>query len=272
MPSTPSSAPGSLNRAERLLVVDDEKSIRLVISETLQAQGWRVETAADPAGALRICTREPIDLALVDLKMPGPMDGIDLLVEMQTRWASMIVIMMSGYGTLDSAIRALRQGASDYVTKPASMSQIIESVERGLAKRRDQVRHHQLIAQIEDTLRELKQDRALDQSADGLPHDRFIQTPRLTLDRQKRLVVRGTTPIELTATEFDLLDYMANHSDRVVTAGELVKATQGIELPEKTARPIIRVHIRRLRQKLEDDPDHPQILLTVHSKGYRFAN
>lgn len=260
-----------MNQRERILVVDDENSIRLVVCDALESQGYDVVTAAGSAEALRACEQQEFDLALVDLKMPGPMDGIGLLSVILSRWSQTIIIMMSGYGTLDSAINALRKGATDYITKPASMSQIIESVERGLAKRREDHRHQQLIAQIEETLRELKRERASTFTAETTEAERFVRTSEITIDRHKRLVVRGDKGIELTATEFDLLDYMARNADRVVTASELVKATQGYELAEIDARPMIRVHIRRLRQKLENDPENPQTIVNVRGKGYRFA-
>ena len=256
---------------EHILVVDDEAAIRLVICDALESHGYQVTTAADPAEALQSCERQEFDLALIDIKMPGNVDGLDLLTDITRRWPQTVVIMMSGYGTLDSAINALRKGALDYITKPASMSQIIESVERGLARRREESRHQHLIAQIEETLRELKRERATAALAENTEAERFVQTSEITIDRQKRLVVRGGESIELTATEFDLLDYMARHADRIVTASELVKATQGYEISDIDARPMVRVHIRRLRQKLERDPDNPRTIVNVRGKGYRFA-
>jgi DNA-binding response OmpR family regulator len=260
-----------MEKKDYILIVDDEKSIRTVIADTLESQGYPVQTAESPDAALRICEKEIISLALVDLKMPGPMDGLGLLSVIHSRWQQTVIIMMSGYATLDSAIIALREGASDYIIKPTSMSQIVESVERGLAKRRDESRHQQLINQIEVSLCELKREHASTNADEAGENNRFVKTSTLTIDRRKRLVVRGIQSVELTATEFDLLDYLARHSDRVVSASELVKATQGYDLIDRDARPIVRVHIRRLRQKLEDDPDKPQIILNVRGKGYRFA-
>jgi len=260
-----------MDKKESILVVDDERSIRTVIGDTLESHGYSVQTAESPDQAIRICEDETISLALIDLKMPGHMDGLELLSVLHSRWSQMVIIMMSGYATLDSAIVALREGASDYITKPASMSQVVESVERGLAKRREESRHQQLIHQIETSLRELKREHASTEADIAVENDRFVKTPMITLDRRKRIVVRGTELVELTSTEFDLLDYLARHSDRIVTASELVKSTQGYTLKEEDARPLVRVHIRRLRQKLEEDPDNPRIILNVRGKGYRFA-
>ncbi|MEW5718080.1 MAG: winged helix-turn-helix domain-containing protein, partial [Chloroflexota bacterium] len=120
------------------------------------------------------------------------------------------------------------------------------------------------------TLHELKtEDKSL--PADPQVTQRFAQTATLVIDRQKRLVVRGNELLELTATEFDILDYLARHSDRVIMANELIKAIQGYDVVETDARPIVRVHIQRLRQKLGDDPENPRYILNVRGKGYRFV-
>jgi DNA-binding response OmpR family regulator len=110
-----------------------------------------------------------------------------------------------------------------------------------------------------------------EQPIDSSGRERFVKTPRLTIDRQKHLVVQEDQLLELTPTEFDTLDYLATYSDRVVTARELVQAAQGYDLAEANARPIVRVHLQRLRQKLGDDPDHPRVILNVRGKRYRFV-
>jgi DNA-binding response OmpR family regulator len=255
---------------DRILIVDDEKTIRTVLSEALLAHGYQVAEAADAPEALRALARETFDLALLDLKLPGSMDGLGLLQHIHTHAPQTVVIMLTAYATLDSAVAALRQGAYDYLTKPASIPQIIESVERGIAKKREDHRRLQLIDHLEQTLEELKQEgRATPTGA--IVEARFVKTPSLMLDRQKRLAVRGDQPLLLTATEFDLLDYLAQHADRVVTAREIVKEIQGYDLAEVDARPLVRVHIQRLRQKLEDDPDNPRYILNVRGRGYRFV-
>ncbi len=260
-----------MTNAERILVVDDEKAIRAVLTGALEDQGFAVQAAASPAEALAICEESVFDLALIDLKMPGPLDGIDLLRAIRRRWPQTTVIMLSGYATLDSAISALREGAYDYLTKPASTVQILESVNRGLAKRREESRQQQLIANLEDTLRELKRPTKSEASNESNPSARFVKRSGLMIDRQKRLVVQNSCLIDLTPTEFDLLDFLAAHAGRVVTAHELIRAAQGYDLVEADARPILRVHLQRLRRKLGDDPKEPRIIQNVRGKGYRFV-
>lgn len=255
---------------ERILIVDDEKTIRMVIADALEAQGFQINTAASPAEALDIFDKTPCDLALIDLKMPGTMDGIGLLKEIRQRSPQTVVIMLTGFATFDSAIAAMREGAFDYLTKPASITQIIESVQRGLAKQREDIQRQRLIAQLEQTLHTLRAENEKIQSPIDVS-ERFTRTATLVIDRYKRLVIRGTDLLDLTSTEFDILDYLARHADRVVTASELVKATQGYDLIEADARPLIRVHIQRLRQKLEDDPENPRFITTIRGKGYRFV-
>ena len=177
--------------------------------------------------------------------------------------------MLTAYASLDSSIAALRNGAYDYLVKPASLHQIVESVSRGLAKKRVEAQRYETIARLEETLRMLKQEN-LAQPAPDIP-ERFVQISSLTIDRQKRLAVLDREPLSLTATEFDLLDYLVRHCDRIVTASELVKTIQGYDLVEADARPIVRVHIQRLRQKLGDDPDRPRYILNIRGRGYRFA-
>ncbi|MBI5305802.1 MAG: response regulator transcription factor [Chloroflexi bacterium] len=258
-------------RPEKILLADDEATIRTVIKDTLESHGLSVYCAADSAQAWHACQETEFDLALLDIKMPGPIDGIGLLTRIHAHAPQTVVIMMTGYAALDSVITALRQGAFDYLTKPASMTQIVASVERGLAKRQDALRRQQLINNLENTLRALKHEDQTAAALDTPNGKRFAQTQHLTLDRQKRLVALGDLPVDLTPTEFDLLDYLATHAERVVTARELVHAAQGYDLAEVDARPIVRVHLQRLRQKLGDNPQHPKIILNVRGKGYRFV-
>jgi two-component system, OmpR family, response regulator len=200
------------------------------------------------------------------LKLPGAVDGIGLLTELRRLSPKMVVVMLTGYATLDSAISALRLGAHDYLTKPITMSQLIESVERGLMKQDEESRRRELVGRIEETLRELKSADA----AESEPLDRFTRKGALTIDRQKRIVVLENQPIALSTTEFDVLDYLTQHAEHIVSARELLKAMQGYDLQEKEALPIVRVHIQRLRQKLQDRSDHPRFIANVRGKGYHF--
>ena len=253
-----------------ILVVDDEKTIRTVITEALRREGYLAQSACNADEALQLCEQNPFDLALIDLKMPGSMDGIGLLQAIRRRWATLPVIVLTGYGTLDSAIAAIRSGAVDYIPKPANLPQIFSSVERGLEKGRQGARREQVIRQLEEIIH------GTGQPPPAVPprissDKSTVETSSLAIERQRRIVTRNGIAIELTDTEFSLLEFLMRCSDQVVTAQELLQGIQGCVVTEREARPIVRVQIQRLRRKLEDDPDHPRYILTVRGRGYRFV-
>lgn len=253
-----------------ILVVDDEKTIRTVVSEALRRKGHIAQLAANADDALRLLEYSSFDLALIDLKMPGKLDGLGLLNEMSRRWPQMVVIVLTGYGTLDSAIAAIRQGAHDYILKPVDLAQIVASVERGLAKRGEEAAREDMIDRLEEMVRGLRRQSTAPR-AERSPSEWSFDSPALKIDHRRRLAIRNGEELSLTAAEFDLLEYLARNVERVVTAAELIKATQGFDVSEAEARPLVRVQIQRLRRKLEENPDHPRHILNVRGVGYRFV-
>jgi DNA-binding response OmpR family regulator len=254
---------------ERILIVDDEKNIRLVLTEALEARGHHVWAVGSGAQALEACSHMTFAVALVDLKLPG-MTGLELLAQMQRRWPQTVIILLTGYASLDSAVEALRYGAFDYLLKPAKLSEVVASVERALSKARDEQRHLHLLDQLTNVLTELKSNNQAQQDDPTAGPEAPHQPPTLSIDPYRRLVRHGERAIRLSNTEFDLLLYLAQNADRVVSARELLRAIQGYDVSEAEARSIIRVHIQRLRRKLEEDQQQPQYVLTVRGKGYRF--
>ncbi len=225
----------------KILVVDDEETIRLTVSAALKKRGFETTTAADARQALRALSQTKFDMAILDLKLPGGMDGVGLLTEIRAHSPETLTMMISAHATLDSAIVALRQGAFDYLLKPFTMAQLVERVEHALTKRQENVT-----------------------ASPGQPVG-------LLIDRQQRSVLHDGVEVTLSVTEFDILAYLIEHADRVVSASEVMRAVQGYELEELDARTILRVHIQRIRQKLGDDPENPRHILNVRSKGYRFV-
>jgi len=231
----------------RVLIVDDEETIRVTVSAAMRRAGFETQTAADAVQAMELLERHSFDLAFLDLRLPGAMDGVALLSEIRSRSPETEVIMISAHATLESAIAALRLGAFDYLLKPFTMLQLVEIAERAMAKRRE-------------TSRAVSSETA----------ERAEQMPRIRVDRLQRMVFHDGKPVTLSATEFDILVFLMDHSDRVVSASELMRAVQGYDIDERDARTIVRVHIQRIRQKLGDDPDNPHYIQNVRGKGYRF--
>lgn len=259
-----------LTRASaHIMVVDDEPAARLSLAELLSLEGYEVSTAASGEEATELFQDGPFDLAIVDLKMPG-MDGLDVVEALQKHSPETVVIMLTAHGTLETAVQAMRKGAHDYLLKPANVNEIIVSVKAGLEKRRRLLRRRELLSLMQHTLAAIKDEAQMPSTEPPLVTDRFLQVREVLLDQQKHLATVRGEPLELTPTEFKLLVYMLSNPDRVLSPQELVREVQGYEADHWEARSIIRVHIRRLRQKLEPEPGNPTYVITVRGAGYMF--
>jgi DNA-binding response OmpR family regulator len=258
----------TLLRGARLMIVDDERTTRLSLSEIFTLRGAHVVTAADGQEAITRLRESNVDLIVLDLKMPG-MSGLQVVEEAQRISPGTVIILLTAHASVDSAISALRQGVFDYVLKPAQPRTIVEVVERALVKRQEYTRRQNLVGLMEQTVNALKGgemrtagERPL-QTATGP-----LQVGPIRVDMQRREASVSGQSLVLTPTEFDTLAYLAQHVDRVVSCRELVRAVHGYDTTEHEARPIMRVHIHRLRQKIEADAEHPERLLTVRAAGY----
>ncbi|HLF29101.1 MAG TPA: response regulator transcription factor [Anaerolineae bacterium] len=257
------------NASYHILVVDDEMAMRATLSEILSGEGYRVSTAENGEAALELLRQTPIDLMLLDLKMAG-LDGLQVTEAAQQLSPDTVIVMLTAHGTLESAINAMRRGAHDYLLKPAAVPEILAAVERGLKHRTQSLRQRDLIALMQRAIQELQVPGA-GTAGESTGRDRFIQSRGVSLDLQRHVATANGNLLDLTLTEFKLLAYLMQHPDQVVSPRELVSAVQGYEADEHEARAIIRVHIRRLRQKMEPDPDNPEYVLNVRGVGYLFA-
>jgi DNA-binding response OmpR family regulator len=254
----------------RLLIVDDEKAMRVSLSEIFSLRGALVTTAADGREAVELLNQRDFDLMLLDLKMPG-MSGIQVLEVAQKLRPGTVVILLTAHATLDSAISALRRGAFDYLLKPCEPRALIAGVERGLVKRAEFLRRQNLVGLMEQTVSALKTDArplASTPAAQPAPEDGILRAADITVDTKKRMALLGGQPLTLSPTEFSVLAYFVRHPDRAIPCAELVRGSMGYECNEQEARPVMRVHIHRLRQKIEADPARPERLVTVRSAGY----
>lgn len=254
-----------------IMVVDDEPAARLSLAELLSLEGYEVSAAASGEEAVGLLAERSFDLAIVDLKMPG-MDGLEVVEELQKQSPDTIIIMLTAHGTLETAVQAMRQGAHDYLLKPANVNEIMTSVKAGLDKRRRVVRRRELLSLMQHTLAAITDEAPMPPTEPPVMSDRFLQVREVLVDQQKHLATLRGESLDLTPTEFKLLVYMLSHPDRVLSPQELVREVQGYEADHWEARSIIRVHIRRLRQKLEPDPADPVYITTVRGAGYMFPS
>ncbi|MBN1680288.1 MAG: response regulator, partial [Anaerolineae bacterium] len=219
-----------------ILVVDDEGAIRYSISKTLQRVGYQVHTAASGEEALEMMQHQDYDVVLTDIRMPG-VSGVELLGKIKEQAPDAVVILLTGYANLETAIESLRLGAHDYLTKPSSSQNIRESVARGI-ERAHNLRHRRLLLNsIRQSAEELTGDHADDAISSAMAraaNETPVVTPvttmnigPLTIYPGRYQISVGDQPIDLTPTEFDLLLYLAAHRGRVVPCSELVREVRG---------------------------------------------
>jgi two-component system, OmpR family, phosphate regulon response regulator PhoB len=223
----------------KVLVVDDDGAVRSVLRRGLEAQGFVVDEAADGAEALERVPDSRPDVVLLDLMMPGP-DGFDVLVQLHALGTPVIVI--TGQGELSDRVTGLDLGADDYVIKPVSPIEVA--------------------ARVRSVLRRA---RGADDDDDGV-----IALDGLVIDPATREVHVDGAVVATTVKEFDLLLHLVRNPRRVLTREQLLVAVWDSS-PAWQDPATVTEHIRRLRRKVERDPDDPRWIRTVRGVGYRFT-
>jgi DNA-binding response OmpR family regulator len=262
------------HRSARILVVDDEVSARISLAEVLRLEGYGVEIAESGEQALDILSKQaPFDLMILDLKMPG-MDGLTVTKTVQKSSPETVIILLTAFGTLETAIQAIRSGAHDYLLKPCPIPQILESVHEGLTKRRQEQHRRELVGQLEKMMSQLVAVERGETPVLNIPaqDEQCLKVQDVELSRDRHTVAVNGELVDLTPTEFKLLACMMERPNEVCSPQELVRNAQGYETDPWGARAIVRVHIRRLRQKLEPDPVNPRYIVNVRGVGYMFPS
>jgi two-component system KDP operon response regulator KdpE len=223
----------------RILLVDDEAAIQRTVGPLLRARGYDVEIAGTGTDALKIVADHPPDLIVLDLALPD-LEGTEVC--RRVRAASRVpIVVLSARGAETDKVNALDVGADDYVTKPFGPEE--------------------LLARIRVALRRVKSE---DETESG-----HFRAGDLTIDYDRRRVVRGDGEIRLTPKEFELLSLLARNHDRVLTHRAILRAVWGpnaVEHPEH-----LWTLVAQLRKKIEPDPANPRYLLSEPWVGYRFA-
>jgi two-component system, OmpR family, phosphate regulon response regulator PhoB len=225
--------------AAKVLVVEDEGEIRDLVSYTLESEGFAVLPAANGMEAFERLANETPDIVVLDLMMPA-ISGLEVLQTIRQKSAALPIIILSALGNEENRVRGLQLGADDYMTKPFSP--------------------RELVARIQAVLRRTNGATAAQTT---------INYTGLTIDLAAREVwVRGGL-IETTAKEFDLLAFLAASPGRVFTRHQLLREVWQSS-SEWQQEGTVTEHIRRLRVKVEEDPERPKWLQTVRGVGYRF--
>lgn len=257
-----------------ILLIDDEASLRQTLMRILQRSGFEVTTAADGEEALRRLSDNSFDLIFLDIRLPK-ISGLEVLERIRQLDIKTPVILLTAHGTLQSALDAIRLGATDYLLKPVNPELLLK---RTQALVREQVilrRRQELQAQIELLQAELRTlEQGLEEgeavNAGQLPgQDRYLTRGRLVLDLQARRATLAERPVELAPSTFDYLVVLARHAPDVVSYQSLVSEAQNYQVNSSEARELAKWHIHGLRQALEADPQQPKQILNVRGIGYR---
>jgi len=230
-----------------ILVAEDQADIRDLIALNLRHAGYDVTPVADGRAALDSQTDRSSDLLILDLMMPG-LDGLEVCKALRAKGCAMPILMLTAKSTELDRVLGLELGADDYLTKPFSMAELLARV-KALLRRADLMRQAQ----------------SLTQGAGSTLRNGEIEI----LVSRREVRVRGQT-VELTALEFDLLLYFAQHPGHVFSRAQLLDAVWGYS--HEGYEHTVTTHINRLRAKLEADPMRPTVILTVRGAGYKMRD
>lgn len=252
----------------KLLVVDDEATIRNFLVRVLERDGYQVQAAQDGREALHYLEATPFDLMLTDIKMDR-LDGVELLREARQRYPSLAVILLTGHATVDSAIAALRAGAYNYLLKPVKNEDILAAVAEGLEERTRRQRRDQLeriASQMVDVVG-LEASSTASASPSG-----SVTYAGLNLKLATYTATLHNLPLDLTPTEFRLLLHLGAAPGVPFDYVNLVQAACGYTCTRHEAQEIIGTHVRNLRQKLAIVPQEPLSIESVRGIGYRLVS
>ena len=255
----------------RLLIVDDDPNVREVIAHTLRYSDCVVDTAGNGVEALIKIRQELYDVLILDLEME-PVGGLEVLESARRLDPDIVVIILTGHSSVDSAVKALRLGAFDYIFKPSSPGNIRERVREGINHRQQALQHRQLLGKINilhQVLNDMETQHAEPASPD--PERRFIRTDTLVIDTYHRSVTLSGELLDLTTSEFDLLTCLVSASPSPISPRQIVNAVLGYDVEDSEASEIVKWHIHRLRQKIEPDIHHPRFIKNVRFKGYLWS-
>jgi two-component system alkaline phosphatase synthesis response regulator PhoP len=225
--------------ARRLLLVEDEPGLVMTLTDRLSAEGYEVDSVGDAPSAIETASNNQYDAILLDVMLPGG-NGFDICRTVRQRGVQTPILMLTARGQVVDKVVGLKLGADDYLVKPFEMAE--------------------LLARIEALLRR--------SSTPPIASETY-RFGDVSIDFRKAEVAKAGTMLELSAREFKLLRYFIEHRGAALTRDELLNEVWGYNAMPSTRT--VDVHVAWLRQKLEDNPRHPQFILTVHGLGYKFA-
>jgi len=262
-----------MNITGKILIIDDEPTLRQTLARILQQVGLEVTTAENGEQGLSFLETTQFDMIYMDIRMPG-LAGLDVLDLVRSRHPGLPVVLFTAQPDLNSAVEALRRGATDYLLKPLKPEVIIERTKKILIAQHKEHRRSEIQAQIEALQSEL---RSLDGEDGALPaptrivsmSERYIKRGALVLDLHARRLSIGEQVVSLPPTSFDFLLVLARHAPDVVDYQTMVAEAQGYKVDAREAQELVKWHIHHIRMAIEPDVRNPRYLFNVRGVGYR---
>ncbi len=225
----------------RVLLVEDEEGLIVTLTDRLESEGFTVSSAADGETGLALALSEQFDLIILDVMLPKK-NGLDVCRDLRQNNVETPILMLTAKGETIDKVLGLKLGADDYLTKPFEVIELLARIE-ALSRR------------------------------SGNGHQNSIGAFKfgsVAVDFRRAEVLKNETPIELSALEFKLLQYLIEHRGEVLKRDELLDEVWGYDAMPSTRT--VDVHVAWLRQKLEENPKYPQFIQTVHGLGYKFVS
>lgn len=238
-----------------ILVVDDEPVARQSLSDILRLEGYSVSSAPNGQAAVEFVRTHPVDLMIVDLRMPG-MDGLEVIQVINQVSPETEVILLTAHGSIETAVQALRLRIHDYLLKPALPPQILASVKKGLARRSARVK-------VRNESDELDSDMAVKE---------YKFKDGILVDLSRRIVRLKNREVHLTPAEGRLLRVLLENPGRVYSHRELVLLVQGYDTSQQEAPEVLRPLVSRLRHKLSVFPSLMNRISSVRGTGYVYED
>lgn len=221
---------------KKILIVEDDLGLSLTLTDRLESEGYMAEQAYDADTAYKMATENSYDIILLDIMLRGK-SGVDLCRSLRKESLKMPILMLTAKSQTEDKVAGLKTGADDYMTKPFD--------------------YHELLARIEALLRRTS----------GFAGDDRIRIGKLIIDITSVEVTKSDRQIDLTAKEFHLLKYLALNRGRLVSRDELLNEVWGYD--ESPTTRTVDTHIGWIRQKIEENPKKPELIVTVHGFGYK---
>jgi len=259
-----------------ILIIDDEAILRHSLTRILQGEGHQVTTAASGPEGLDYLSQQPFDLVYLDIRMPE-MSGLEVLRVIHQKFPLVPVVLFTAQPDLNSAIQAMRYGATDYLLKPLSPNTVIGRTNALLEQQEIDRKKRAIQAQIDLLQTELlnlgtsKANSVNTMVKEVDSSERYLIRGRLKFDLHARRLMVGKSVIELQPTSYDLLLVLARHSPKAVDYQTLVAEAQGYQTDRLEAKDLVKWHIHHIRQAIEPKGSKPKYVINIRGIGYRLV-